>query len=165
MWHPYSLNFVPDCRVVFREVARVLRAGGLYHFGAANPFAVGMGTADWSGEGYTLRQQYVEGAEITYRDEEWVFREDPTARERIDGPREYRQTLGRILNGLADNGFLLARVQETACHEPVRDAEPGEWEHFAAFLPPWIWFWTVYRPDLRPSAAWQRAGPTDRTEG
>ena len=39
VWHPYALNFVPDCRVVFREVARVLRPGGLYHFGAANPFA------------------------------------------------------------------------------------------------------------------------------
>src|SRR5437762_3782720 len=25
VWHPYSLNFVPDARVVFREVARVIR--------------------------------------------------------------------------------------------------------------------------------------------
>src|ERR1700754_4628882 len=30
--HSYSLNFVPDSRAVFREVARVLRAGGLYRF-------------------------------------------------------------------------------------------------------------------------------------
>jgi ubiquinone/menaquinone biosynthesis C-methylase UbiE len=165
VWQPYSLNFVPDCRLVFRQVARVLRLGGLYHFAAANPFAAGMGTDDWSGEGYVVRRQYVDGAEITYQDEDWVFREVPGARGRIDGPREYRQTLGRILNGLVDHGFLVARVQETASHEPVLDAEPGEWEHFATFLPPWIWFWTVYRPDVLPAAAWQDASPPVKDEG
>ncbi|MEO7022585.1 MAG: class I SAM-dependent methyltransferase, partial [Ktedonobacteraceae bacterium] len=36
--HPYSLNFVPDARAVFREVARVLSAGGMYYVHCANPF-------------------------------------------------------------------------------------------------------------------------------
>ena len=41
---PYSLNFVPDCRDVFSQVARVLRPGGLYSFWASNPFATGLGS-------------------------------------------------------------------------------------------------------------------------
>src|SRR5262249_27534878 len=38
VWQPYSLNFVPDARAVFHEVARVLRVGGIYHMQCANPF-------------------------------------------------------------------------------------------------------------------------------
>ncbi len=37
VWHPYSLNFVPDARMVFREVARVLRVGGIYYFHVRQP--------------------------------------------------------------------------------------------------------------------------------
>jgi SAM-dependent methyltransferase len=148
VWHPYALNFVPDCCVVFREVARVLRPRGLYHFMAANPYAVGMGTRDWNGDGYVIRRQYVEGAEITYPDEPWVFRDDPEAGKEIGGPREYRQTLGRILNGLCDCNLILFRMLEWAAHEQNLDAEPGDWEHFTSYLPPWLWFWCLFRPDV-----------------
>jgi SAM-dependent methyltransferase len=148
VWHPYALNFVPDCRVVFREVARVLRPGGLYHFMAANPFAAGMGTGDWNGEGYVIRRQYVEEALISYDDEPWVFRENPAARDGIGRPREYRQTLGRILNGLVGCDLVIVKMLEWAGHEQNLDAEPGDWEHFTFYLPPWLWFWTRYRPDL-----------------
>ena len=51
---PYSLNFVPDCRDVFAQVARVLRSGGLYAFWAANPFAAGLGTHSRNGRAYEL---------------------------------------------------------------------------------------------------------------
>src|SRR5688572_4389757 len=51
VWQPYSLNFVPEVHGVFREVARVLRSGGLYQFNCANPFVSGVMPADWTGEG------------------------------------------------------------------------------------------------------------------
>ncbi len=149
VFHPYSLNFVPDCRVVFREVGRVLRPGGLYHFMATNPLCQGMGPRDWNGSGYVLRRPYVEGAQITYEDEPWVFEEQGPA-ERIQGPREYRQTLGRILSGLADCGLFVYRALEYAGHEQDLGAEPGSWEHFTAHLPPWLWFWCVHRPLATP---------------
>jgi SAM-dependent methyltransferase len=152
VWHPYALNFVPDCRVVFRQVARVLRPGGLYHFAAANPFAAGMGTRDWNGDGYVVRRQYVEEALVSYDDEPWVFRENPEAQKSIGGPREYRQTLGRILNGLVECKLVIVRMLEWADHERNLDAEPGDWEHFTSYLPPWLWFWTLYRSDLALSA-------------
>jgi SAM-dependent methyltransferase len=148
VWHPYALNFVPDCRVVFKEAARVLRPNGLYHFMASNPFAVGMGPKDWNGVGYIVGRQYIEGQEITYDDQPWVFHDDPQAEKQISGPREYRQTLGRMLNGLIENQLVVIKTLEYVAHEQNLDADPGEWGHFTSYLPPWLSFWALYRPDL-----------------
>jgi SAM-dependent methyltransferase len=102
---PYSLNFVPDCREVFRQVARVLRLGGLYSFWAANPFASGLGTHSWNGRSYEVSSLYQQGQQLQYEDEAWVF---PTASSsaRPPGPREYPQILSTLLNGLIDSGWL-----------------------------------------------------------
>ena len=42
VYHTYSLGFVPNARLVFQQVARVLRPGGIYHFMCSNPFLLGM---------------------------------------------------------------------------------------------------------------------------
>ena len=148
VWQPYSINFVPDCRVVFNQVSRIIRPGGLYHFMIANPFACGMGTRDWNGEGYLIRRQYIDGAEITYEDEAWVFRDSQAKQEQISSPREYRQTLERILNGLVEHNFIMLKMVDRAGHTQNLEAQPGAWDHFTSFLPPWFWFWTLYRPDV-----------------
>jgi ubiquinone/menaquinone biosynthesis C-methylase UbiE len=145
---PYSLNFVPDCRVVFAQVARVLRKGGLYAFWAANPFAAGMGTRNWNGSAYEMRQPYVQGSEITYEDEPWVFPASSAARAGIENPREYRQLLSTLLNGLTARGFMLIRTWEETGHEPSEESRPGEWDHFTTVLPPWISFLACLRPEV-----------------
>jgi ubiquinone/menaquinone biosynthesis C-methylase UbiE len=145
VFHAYSLNFVPDARKVFREVARVVRPKGIYKFNCANPFLAGMGTKDWNGEGYLLRLPYVDGAEVIYEDEEWVYKPE-AAREIIEGPKEFRQTFRTLMNGLAENGFVIFAASEETEHEP--DAEPGSWDHFKSVAPPWLTFWTTYRPDV-----------------
>jgi SAM-dependent methyltransferase len=147
VWHPYSLNFVPDCRVVFQQVARVIKTGGLYHVMAANPFVCGLGTRDWNGSAYELKMPYVEGAGVTYGDEDWVYSRDDKAPP-IPGPKEYRQTLGRLVNGLVQAGFVLVKTLEWASDPPPREPEPGTWDHFRLHAPPWFRFWTRYRPDL-----------------
>ena len=136
---PYSLNFVPDCREVFAQVARVLRQGGLYSFWAANPFAAGLGTHSWNGHAYEIHLLYEQGRQVDYQDEAWVF---PTnsVEPRPPGPREYRQTLSALLNGLADSGFTLLHMQEETGHAPGTDLIPGEWGHFTAVMPPWLSF-------------------------
>jgi SAM-dependent methyltransferase len=144
VWHPYSINFVPDCRPVFREVARVLRAGGLYHVMTANPFVFGIGTRDWNGRAYELNRPYVEGALFANADEAWVGK--GPGGEAIAVPREYRHTLGALVNGLAENGFVLRRVQEYT--RPLADdATPGDWDHLVAVAPPWLLFWATLRPE------------------
>ena len=143
---PYSLNFVPDCGEVFRQVARVLRLGGLYSFWAANPFASGLGTRSWNGHAYEVTSLYQQGEEVQYEDEAWVF---PTASSvsTPPGPREYRHLLSTLLNGLVDSGFALLHMQEETGHEPTNELVPGEWDHFAAVMPPWFSF--LARLDLK----------------
>lgn len=113
VYHGYSLGFVPNARIVFQQVARVLRHGGLYHFMCANPFYLGMQETDWNGEGYTIKHQYVNGPEITYEDQEWVY-DRSQSEASIPPPREFRHTL---------------------CH-------------FVSIAPPWLSFWSSYRPDV-----------------
>lgn len=144
VWHPYSLNFVPDCRAVFREVSRIIRDGGMYHIMCANPFIWGVGETDWNGTGYPLSIPYEDGIELTYRDQDWVY--ERTQGSQIQGPREYRQTLGTIMNGLIENGFAICGFTEVKSDAP--DTEPGSWGHFTNIAPPWVKFWTSYQPKL-----------------
>lgn len=149
VYQPYAINFVPEVGSVFREVARVLRPGGRYYLQTANPFFSGIGTPDWNGEGYTLRQPYIDGAETTYADESWVYARADDQPAPIPGPREYRHTLGTLLNGLAEQGFDLQHFSEFKSLQPDPTAEPGTWTHLTAFAPPWLAFWSIYRPELR----------------
>ncbi len=148
VWQPYSLNFVPDARAVFGEVARVLRPGGRYHFNCANPFFSGLGQRDWNGEGYTLKRPYVDGAEIAYDDQDWVYDRDAWRGEPVPGPREYRHTLSTLVNGLIGRGFVLLHLSDSRDLHPDPGAEPGTWAHFVAIAPPWLAFWAAYRPEV-----------------
>ena len=145
---PYALNFVPEAGSVFREVARVLRPGGRYYLQCANPFSLGVGTRDWTGEGYLLRHPYVAGALVTYADEPWVYAASGKGGPAIPAPREYRHTLGTLVNGLVEQGFVLLHVAEFKDMAPDPDATPGSWPHLTAIAPPWLAFWAVYRPDV-----------------
>jgi SAM-dependent methyltransferase len=136
--HSYSLNFVPDAHAVFREVARVTRAGGLYRFMCANPFAMGLGAKDWDGRGYALKEPYVDGAAVEGVDEEWVYERE--GRETVRPPREYRHGLGTLVAGLFESGFNVERVSEDENMHPDPAAEPGTWGHFMHFVRPWITF-------------------------
>ncbi|MBZ0302532.1 MAG: class I SAM-dependent methyltransferase [Anaerolineae bacterium] len=149
VYHPYSLNFVPDATEVFAQAARVIRPGGMYYFMCANPFASGLTENSWNGEGYLLKEPYLQGEKIVYPDSDWVYDRSkyPAARP-IQGPQEFRQTLSTLLNGLVAQGFLLLRLKEIMADAVNQDAEPGTWDHFTAVVPPWFGCWTTYRPDI-----------------
>ena len=89
---------------------------------------------------------YVQGRRTIYGDSDWVY-ERSDARE-IQGPQEFLHTLGGLVNGLTGHGFVLCRVEEVQADSVSMDAEPGSWDHFTAVMPPWLAFWTTYRPDL-----------------
>lgn len=138
VWQPYSLNFVPNARQVFAQVARVLKPGGRYRLSCANPFVAGLTERDWSGDGYVLRRPYVDGAELTYPDQPWVHDAGPA----VPWPREFRHTLSTLVNGLVDAGFLLEHLDDVSDINPSVSAEPGTWDHFTIVAPPWLTFWT-----------------------
>ena len=147
VWHPHSINFVPDAPAVFAQVARVLRPGGIYKVDCHNPFCHGVEDA-WTGAGYLLRDRYADG-EVTSADPFWeVWSEAAGKAVRIRGPREFRHTLATVVNGLIANGFVLG-----ACWEGPQgdgDAEGGTWDHFAAVAKPFLSFLTVREPEGPP---------------
>jgi ubiquinone/menaquinone biosynthesis C-methylase UbiE len=138
VWQPYSMNFVREADRVIDEVARVSRRDATYVLMMANPFAVGIGTIDWNGEGYVLKRPYVDGAVHEYRDEEWVSSGDA----HVPAPRDYVHRLGTIVRHLADVGFVIVRVDEAVGRT---DAPPGSWEHLCSIIPPWVTFWSELR--------------------
>jgi ubiquinone/menaquinone biosynthesis C-methylase UbiE len=144
VYHPYSLNFVPDARVVFREVARVQSEGGLYYLHCANPFFCGLTPQDWNGNGYTLKYPYGEGVAIESEDQPWAYSRSDQTGKLIPTLREYRHTLGTLLNGLIEAGFVIRHLSEGLSLHPDLEAEPGTWDHFVAYAPPWFALWTEY---------------------
>lgn len=122
VWQPYSLNFVPDVRAVFRQVARIIRPDSLYYLMVANPFTIGLPTYDWTGTGYLLKEPYIDGAEINHRDEPWVYSRE-VAGTSIQGPKEFHHALSTVVNGLIERGFVLNHVSEHT-HD-ISDAVPG----------------------------------------
>jgi len=154
VWHAHSLNFIPDVQPVFDEVVRVLRPGGQYRVDFCNPFAHGTCEAGWNGKGYTLHEPYVEGREVVYDDPFWDLVPPEgsgslgpgpdrgaggTRNVRVRGPREFRHTLGTVVNGLISRGLVVLGLWEGDWGR--LDAEPGTWDHFKAYAPPWLAVW------------------------
>ena len=150
VWHAHSLNFVPDARGVFREVARVIRPGGLYRVHCANPFVHGVSDT-WSGEAYLLKLPYDDGLEVDLDDPYWEFEGTDGEPKRIMGPREFRHSLSSLVNGLIEQRFAILGVWEGSRDEP--NPEPGTWEHFKSIAPPWLTFWASYVHDRSASVA------------
>lgn len=144
VFQPYSINFIPDPMPVFQEVARVLKPGGFYTLEFHNPFLQGLDEADWDGRGYPVKLPYIDGAEII--EPRWEFNDEQGNPVKLTGPRAFRHTMKTILNALAGLGFILFNLYE----EYTKDAsaEPGSWDHFLLFAPPWMTGWFVYRPEV-----------------
>ncbi|MEM7128043.1 MAG: class I SAM-dependent methyltransferase [Chloroflexota bacterium] len=140
VYQAYSINFVPSTESVFAEVARVLRAGGYYHLQWANPFTQSVDDEAWDGETYLLQHPYIDGFEITQYYPHWDVEDGKGGWRKIDSPKEYRHTLGTVLNGLIAQGFRIEHFQEALNSNP--DPAPGTWEHFKSIAPPYFTVWS-----------------------
>lgn len=145
IWQPYSLNFVPDSRVVFQKISHILKDGGVYYLMCANPFFSGLTHKDWNGKGYTIKLPYEDELRTSYPDQDWVYDRSQVL-SKIPEPKEYKQTLSRIINTLIKEGFILTYFNEIKSDYP--EALPGSWEHFTNIAPPWIEFIWFYNQDL-----------------
>jgi SAM-dependent methyltransferase len=155
VWQSYSINFIPDVTPVFQEVARVIRPAGRYYLQFANPFThFSLDEDAWDGKGYPLKYHYVDGQEVTGLNPNWRYwdvRTEEGKRVKVKSPREFRHTLGTVINGLSREGFAILGAWEDDSGDP--DAKPGTWEHFTSIAPPWLSLWATHRPDVMSGAS------------
>jgi SAM-dependent methyltransferase len=143
VWQAFSINFVPDAGAVFDQVRAVLRPGGLYHIDFHNPFTVTVSDSGWNGDSYPVRQPYREG-EIHFESEHWDVEDIDGTTRSVQGPREFNHRLSTLINGLIVRGFAILGFWEDISGDPT--AEPGSWEHYKAYAPPYCTLWARYQP-------------------
>lgn len=148
VYQAYSLNFVPSVAPVFREVARVLRPGGLYQVQWANPFTQSVDDQAWDGETYLLHHPYIDGFETSTYYPTWDIEEKDGRWRQLASPREFRHILSTVINQLVANSFVIVQLQEARSEES--DPEPGTWEHYKSVAPPYLTLWAYLRPDILP---------------
>ena len=135
----YAINFVPDAGVVFDQVRRVIRPGGLYRLYWANPFSFGFDESDWNGEGYNLKRHYRDGEPEANEPNWWDFPDLDGVARKIEGPREFNHRLSTVINGLIGRGFSLLGLWEDGAFN--LNAAPGSWEHMQSVMPQWLVVW------------------------
>jgi SAM-dependent methyltransferase len=117
---PVSACYVPDVERVYREVARVIRPGGVYIVQHKQPASL-QAAAD-----LRVTQPSVESAPLPASTED----------HREPGTTEYLHTLDALLGGLGRAGFVIEDVAEPPRADAL--APKGSPGHRAWFLPPYI---------------------------
>jgi SAM-dependent methyltransferase len=124
--HPVSSCYVPDVRQVYREVARVVRSGGLYISQHKSPTSL-QAELKPSGEGYALTEHYYRTGALP-----------PTEKSRLreSGTQEFLHRWEELLGGMCQAGFVIEDLIEPrhADHE----AERGTFGHRACYVAPYV---------------------------
>lgn len=124
---PVSSCYVPDILVVYREVARVTAAGGLYISQHKQPASL-QAEARATGDGYLVTELY--------------YRADPLptalpgSLHREAGTLEFLHRWADLVGGLCRAGFVVEDLVEPGHGD--RLAERGSFKHRSAFLPPFV---------------------------
>ncbi len=140
VWNGYSINFVPNTGRFSMKYAGCCGLAGLYRLTWGNPFTSGIDETDWTGEGYALKELYVDG-EVHFDDPDWEFEDAEGTVRRVPGPREFKHTLSTVVNGLIQRGFTLLGLWEDEMGNS--EAAPGTWEHLKACAPHDLTLWAV----------------------
>lgn len=124
---PVSSCYVPEVTRVYREVARVLVAGGLYVSQHKQPVSLQADAAP-SARGYGLSEPYYQSGPLP---------------EIVDGHRhreadnvEFLHRWEDLIGGLCRSGFVVEDLVEPRHARP--QAEPGSFEHRSCFAPPYV---------------------------
>ncbi len=125
--HPVSTCYVPELAGVYREVARVLRPGGLYISQHKQPASLQTELKP-DGSGYCLREPYYRRSPLPVFDGKSPLREA--------GAREYIHRWEELIGLMCRAGFVIEDLLE-----PVHaraDAAPGTLGHRSQFVAPYV---------------------------
>lgn len=127
--HPVSTCYLPDVQPVFREVARVTRAGGLYVSQHKSPMSLQASLKPGAGGGeYAITERY-------YRTGPMPGAAEPSAlRER--GTMEFLHRWEELVGGMCRAGFVVEDLLEPMHAKTQADA--GSFGHRAQFVAPYV---------------------------
>jgi len=97
---------------------------------------------------------------LLFTNPDWTIADEQGNVRQVRGPREFRHTLGNLLNGLIMRGFVLLHFDEESSSEV--DPEPGSWEHYKLVVAPFMSLWAVYQPHLLTNLAKTQAEKGDQ---
>jgi len=124
---PVSTCYVPDIARVYREIARVTVASGLYVSQHKQPASL-QASALPGPQGYTINEVY-------YRHDPLPpTLGEPEHRER--GTLEFLHRWEQLIGGLCRSGFVIEDLQEPHYADPM--ADPGTFRHRSQFIPPYV---------------------------
>jgi SAM-dependent methyltransferase len=123
---PVSTCYVSEIGAVFREVARVLREGGLYISQHKQPASLQAETLPGP-KGYVITEPANRTEPLPPVLPCWHREADAI---------EYLHSWSGIIGGMCRAGFAIEDLVEPNGHASLL-AEPGVWEHRCAFLPPY----------------------------
>lgn len=123
---PVSTCYVPDLEPVYREVARVLRNGGLYISQHKQPTSLQITHRD-AQDRYVLGIEYYETGPLP---------RVPDSTYRETGAVEHLHTWDELIGGLCRAGFVLEDLKEPIRAD--RKSAPGEIRHRGRFVPPYV---------------------------
>lgn len=143
---PVSTCYVPDVEPVFREIARVIKDGGIYISQHKSPTSLQVTHR-------TDRNQYVIGREY-YHEGPLPSSEDTSYRE--TGAVEYLHRWEQLVGGLCRAGFVIEDLVEPCRAD--RSAPVGHFRHRGRFIAPYLRMKAVRRPcgetEPPPPAIW-----------
>jgi hypothetical protein len=118
---------VPDILAVYREVARVTAAGGIYASQHKQPAAL-QAEGTGSVRGYLLNEPYYRTGPLPPATHGLPHREA--------GMLEFLHPWGELVGGLCRSGFVIEDLVEPRLADPR--AEPGSFGHRCGFVPPFV---------------------------
>lgn len=124
---PVSTCYVPDVLAVYREVARVTAAGGLYISQHKQPGGLQAEVLP-SARGYVLSERYLRSGPLPPVIDGCLHREA--------GTMEFLHRWEELVGGLCRAGFVLEDLVEPR-HGDLQ-SEPGTFKHRSAFVPPFV---------------------------
>jgi ubiquinone/menaquinone biosynthesis C-methylase UbiE len=124
--HPVSTCYVPDIGRVYREVARVTCANGLYISQHKQPASLQADT-EASTRGYELIEPYYRSGSLP-----------PAAasKHREAGTLEYLHRWEELIGGLCRAGFVIEDLVEPLHAD--RQASRGDFKHRSRYVPPYV---------------------------
>jgi SAM-dependent methyltransferase len=128
--HPVSTCYVPDVGVVYMQVARVVRAGGLYVSQHKSPVSL-QAEISPAGDTYRLIEPY-------YRDGPLPPARVPSgwSRLREHGTHEFLHRWEQLLGNMCRAGFVIEDLVEPMHARP--QAERGTFAHRARYVAPYV---------------------------